>query len=179
MVSTIGHHHVVRPDVEPLLGLDEREPVVLGRGVLGLLITDPQSNIGVRLANSGEQGVAVLMRYTLRLLTLQQFQRATALLSPEAPGDILQRNRPTVRVGPPEGLAAARLLRASGAPADMAAALYAYNPSRRYVRAVSAYASQLHADRRAFLGYYHWQVFYGDTLLPEGYPARPPIPAPG
>jgi membrane-bound lytic murein transglycosylase B len=76
-------------------------------------------------------------------------------------------------------LAAARLLGANGAPADMAAALYAYNPSRRYVRAVSAYASQLRADPRAFLGYYHWQVFYGDTLLPEGYPARPPIPAPG
>jgi Transglycosylase SLT domain len=74
-------------------------------------------------------------------------------------------------------LAAARLLRANGAPTDMAAALYAYNPSRRYVRAVSAYAAQLRANRRAFLGYYHWQVFYGDTLLPEGYPARPPTPA--
>jgi hypothetical protein len=55
----------------------------------------------------------------------------------------------------------------------MARALYAYNPSRRYVRAVTAYASQLRANPRAFLGYYHWQVFYGDTLLPEGYPARP------
>jgi membrane-bound lytic murein transglycosylase B len=76
-------------------------------------------------------------------------------------------------------LAAARLLRANGAPADMAGALYAYNPSRRYVRAVSAYASQLRANQRAYLGYYHWQVFYGDTLLPEGYPARPPTPAPG
>ena len=72
-------------------------------------------------------------------------------------------------------LAAARLLAANGAPTDMARALYAYNPSRRYVRAVSAYASQLRANPRAFLGYYHWQVFYGDTLLPEGYPARPPI----
>ena len=75
-------------------------------------------------------------------------------------------------------LAAARLLRANGAPANMAAALYAYNPSRRYVRAVRAYASQLRANQRAFLGYYHWQVFHGDTLLPEGYPARPPTPAP-
>jgi membrane-bound lytic murein transglycosylase B len=72
-------------------------------------------------------------------------------------------------------LAAARLLRANGAPTDMAAALYAYNPSRRYVRAVSAYASQLRTNQRAFLGYYHWQVFYGDTLLPEGYPARRPL----
>jgi membrane-bound lytic murein transglycosylase B len=75
--------------------------------------------------------------------------------------------------------AAARLLRANGAPADMAGALYAYNPSRRYVRAVSAYAGLVRANRRAFLGYYHWQVFYGDILLPEGYPARPATPAPG
>ena len=74
-------------------------------------------------------------------------------------------------------LAAARLLAANGAPTHMARALYAYNPSRRYVRAVSAYASQLRANPRAFLGYYHWQVFYGDTLLPEGYPARPATPA--
>jgi hypothetical protein len=37
-------------------------------------------------------------------------QRATALLSPEAPDDILQRNLPFVRVGPPEGLAAAGML---------------------------------------------------------------------
>jgi membrane-bound lytic murein transglycosylase B len=76
-------------------------------------------------------------------------------------------------------LAAARLLGANGAPADMAGALYAYNPSRRYVRAVGAYAGRLRASWRAYLGYYHWQVFYGDTLLPEGYPTRPPTPAPG
>jgi Transglycosylase SLT domain len=76
-------------------------------------------------------------------------------------------------------LAAARLLRANGAPADMARALHAYNPSRRYVRAVTAYAEQMRADRRTFLGYYHWQVYHGETLLPEGYPARPPVPAGG
>jgi membrane-bound lytic murein transglycosylase B len=70
-------------------------------------------------------------------------------------------------------LAAARMLRANGAPADMAGALFAYNHSQLYVRAVTAYAEQMRADQRAFLGYHQWQVYYGDMLLPEGYPARP------
>jgi hypothetical protein len=37
-------------------------------------------------------------------------QLATAMLSSEAPGDILQRNRPVARVGPPEGLTATGML---------------------------------------------------------------------
>lgn len=64
--------------------------------------------------------------------------------------------------------AAARLLRANGAPADMARALRAYNNSARYVRAVTAYAKQMEADERAYLGYHAWQVYYGTRLLPEG-----------
>ena len=65
-----------------------------------------------------------------------------------------------------------------GAPGDMATALYHYNPTGRYVRAVTAYAEQIRGNRRVYLGYYHWQVYYGDTLLPEGYPSRPPSPPP-
>ena len=65
--------------------------------------------------------------------------------------------------------AAARMLRRNGAPSNMASALYSYNPSNRYVRAVTIYAERIRADERAYLGYYHWQVYYGSRLLPEGY----------
>lgn len=64
--------------------------------------------------------------------------------------------------------AAARFLRAAGAPADMARALRAYNNSARYVRAVTAYAEQMVADERAYLGYHAWDVYYGARLLPAG-----------
>jgi membrane-bound lytic murein transglycosylase B len=66
-------------------------------------------------------------------------------------------------------LAAGRLLQDRGAPDDMGAALYAYNPSPRYVRAVTVHAEQIRAEPRTYLGYYHWQVYYGETLLPEGW----------
>ena len=69
--------------------------------------------------------------------------------------------------------AAARYLAASGAPQDMAGALFAYNRSHDYVEAVSAYAEVMRADPRAYRGYYHWQVYFatprGDVLLPVGY----------
>ena len=64
--------------------------------------------------------------------------------------------------------AAARYLRATGAPNDMARALRAYNNSARYVRAITHYAEQMVADERAYLGYHAWQVYYGSRLLPEG-----------
>jgi len=69
--------------------------------------------------------------------------------------------------------AAARYLRANGAPGNMAGALFRYNQSQRYVRAVTAYAEVMRADPDAFRGYYHWQVYYlttrGDIWLPVGY----------
>jgi len=64
--------------------------------------------------------------------------------------------------------AAARLLRANGAPSDMARALHAYNDSPRYVTAVTNYAGQIADDERAYLGYHAWQVYFGSRLLPEG-----------
>jgi len=51
-------------------------------------------------------------------------------------------------------LAAARLLRAAGAPQDEAAALYHYNPSAAYIDAVERYARRIRRSERAFLQYY-------------------------
>jgi membrane-bound lytic murein transglycosylase B len=73
---------------------------------------------------------------------------------------------------------AARYLTANGAPRDMPDALYHYNPSTEYIRAVSAYASRMRADLRAYYGYYYWQVIYARRgrrlILPEGFPRAAP-----
>ncbi len=73
-------------------------------------------------------------------------------------------------------LAAGRYLAAHGAPGDMDRALFAYNRSRLYVRAVQLYASVMREDERAWRGYFHWQVYYrttrGDALLEVGYDGR-------
>jgi hypothetical protein len=53
--------------------------------------------------------------------------------------------------------AAARLLRANGAPRDYARALHSYNPSRLYVDAVSRYAGVMTRDRDAVYFLYCWQ----------------------
>lgn len=62
-------------------------------------------------------------------------------------------------------LGAARYLRASGAPERMRSALYAYNRSSAYVRAIRTYARQINRDPRNFFAYYLWQVF---VLTTEG-----------
>jgi membrane-bound lytic murein transglycosylase B len=75
---------------------------------------------------------------------------------------------------------AARYLAANGAPMNMADAVYHYNPSRYYVRAVEDYAARMRADPRAYYGYYSWQVIYEYShrrvILPVGFPKVRPTP---
>jgi hypothetical protein len=75
---------------------------------------------------------------------------------------------------------AARYLVANGAPADMPGALYHYNTSADYVRAITDYADRMRADPRAYYGYYSWQVIYAGrgrpVVLPVGYPKVRPVP---
>jgi membrane-bound lytic murein transglycosylase B len=56
-------------------------------------------------------------------------------------------------------LAAANYLRQAGAPQDLDRALFAYNHSTSYVRAIRRFAKRMRTDERAFLTYYAWQVF--------------------
>jgi membrane-bound lytic murein transglycosylase MltF len=78
-------------------------------------------------------------------------------------------------------VAAARFLAAHGAAHDIGSALYAYNPSGRYVDAVLRYARRLRADPHALLGYYSHPVIYrlasGWVLLPSGYGSNPAVRA--
>jgi membrane-bound lytic murein transglycosylase B len=80
-------------------------------------------------------------------------------------------------------MAAARLLKDHGAPRDMAGALWHYNPSSRYVGAVTEYARTMQESAAVYRGYWGWQVFCqlrrGAFLLPVGYPGVRPQPLPG
>lgn len=79
-------------------------------------------------------------------------------------------------------LAAARLLAANGAPADMAGALRHYNDSQGYLAGVTAYARRMARDPRAYYGYETWQVVYTyghrTVILPVGFPTTRPAPLP-
>jgi hypothetical protein len=63
----------------------------------------------------------------------------------------------------------------------MQAALKAYNPNSAYIGSVTAYAQNMQADERAYLGYHGWQVFVGTSegtvRLPVGYSADVPVDA--
>jgi membrane-bound lytic murein transglycosylase B len=56
-------------------------------------------------------------------------------------------------------LAAANYLRRSGAARSYDRAVFAYNHSMHYVRAVRQFASRMRRDDRTFLTYYAWQVY--------------------
>jgi soluble lytic murein transglycosylase-like protein len=71
-------------------------------------------------------------------------------------------------------LGAARYLKASGAPGNMAKALWAYNHHEGYVNGVTMYADVMKKDPNAYRGYYGWQVYYttqegGTVVLPVGW----------
>jgi membrane-bound lytic murein transglycosylase B len=71
--------------------------------------------------------------------------------------------------------AAARFLKAKGAPRNMRKALFRYNNSNLYVDAVIAYATTMAADPKMLDDYHGWNVFYrwveGDVVLQQGYGA--------
>ena len=77
-------------------------------------------------------------------------------------------------------LGAARYLTANGAPGDMAGALWNYNHSDRYVRAVQRYADLIAEHPGAYAGFHAWGVWYwstaGDLYLPIGWEALEPMP---
>lgn len=60
-------------------------------------------------------------------------------------------------------MAAARYLSASGAPGDMNGALFAYNHSDAYVKAIRTYATEIEKRPYSFYAYYFWQVFVRTT----------------
>ncbi|MDG4666328.1 lytic transglycosylase domain-containing protein [Mycobacterium sp. 236(2023)] len=77
-------------------------------------------------------------------------------------------------------MAAGRFLAAHGFTRDRDHALYRYNNSRQYVRAINQYAAVIAAHPADFAGYHRWDVYYnsvaGDVVLPVGYEADAPIP---
>jgi soluble lytic murein transglycosylase-like protein len=56
-------------------------------------------------------------------------------------------------------MAAARYLRANGAPERLGPALFAYNRAHQYVDAVLRYARQMRSNDWSFWAYYEYQVF--------------------
>jgi hypothetical protein len=56
-------------------------------------------------------------------------------------------------------LGAANYLQKAGARSDLDRAIFAYNHSTSYVRAIRRFAARMRADERVFRTYYAWQVF--------------------
>jgi Protein of unknown function (DUF3500) len=97
----VGGHHVALNYTLPADGRISASPLFLGANPALTRLVGP----GVLRPLAAEEDLA---RELLDALAPEQ--RATAMLSTDAPGDILQRNRPAIRPGPPEGLAGAGML---------------------------------------------------------------------
>ena len=97
----VGGHHVALNYTIGAGGQVSASPLFLGANPGLTRLVGP----GVLRPLAAEEDLA---RELLDALAPEQLK--TAMLSGEAPGDILQRNRPVARVGPPEGLAAAGML---------------------------------------------------------------------
>jgi hypothetical protein len=76
--------------------------------------------------------------------------------------------------------AAARYLVRRGGLKNIRRALWGYNNSDHYVKAVLLYADLLRDDPLTFTGLYHWEIHYastaGDLWLPVGYDQPRPMP---
>jgi hypothetical protein len=75
--------------------------------------------------------------------------------------------------------AAARYLVRRGGPSNLKKALWGYNNSDHYGKAVLHYAALMREDPSTFRGLYHWEVHFasgvGDLWLPVGYNQPRPI----
>jgi membrane-bound lytic murein transglycosylase B len=80
-------------------------------------------------------------------------------------------------------IGAATYLAQKGGPADMQAALHAYNPNDTYVATVTAFAENMRDNPQLFNAYHEWQVFYSSSAgvirMPIGYSEAQPIDAAG
>ena len=78
-------------------------------------------------------------------------------------------------------MGAAAYLGRNGGPADMQAAVHAYNPNDTYVATVTAFAENLRDNPQLYNAYHEWQVFYSSSAgvirLPIGYDQAQPIDA--
>jgi hypothetical protein len=78
-------------------------------------------------------------------------------------------------------MGAAVYLTQNGGPADMQAALHAYNPSDTYAATVTAFAENMRDNPQLYSAYHEWQVFYSSSAgvirLPVGYNQAQPINA--
>lgn len=78
-------------------------------------------------------------------------------------------------------IGAGRYLDQRGAASDLDRALFGYNNSERYVRAVRAYASVMQRDPLAYRGYHAFEVYFlssaGLIRMPPGYEEPEPVDA--